>query len=138
MGHRHGPQPGHLARPMGRHGTQAPVPVPARHGPSAVFGPPAWPMARHGHGPFNPAGTGRHGEAGSPAHQRPAPAAYIASAGRRLGFPPPTFLAASPGRRIQALDPIGLELAARSGSTPVTSPRVLAAPFSPASLSPLS
>jgi hypothetical protein len=49
----HGPWAGTARRP----------PCPCRHDtrPSAVFGPPAWPMARHGHEPNDPADTGRRG-----------------------------------------------------------------------------
>jgi hypothetical protein len=92
MGRRHGPQHGLLARPMGRHGTQAPVPVPARHEAQCRV----W-AAGLAHGTARArakwtAGTGGTGRRGaqlpSPLAQRPAPAAIYKRRAARVPHPP--------------------------------------------------
>jgi hypothetical protein len=135
----HGPWAGTARRPscQCRHDTR----------PSAVFGPPAWPMARHGHGPNDPSDTGGTGRRGaqlpSPLAQRPAPAAIYKRRPGRVSPPPlPSRLAlATPHPSLVSRSVVvtawilDLELAASFGSTPVTS--LLSLP-PPASLSPLS
>jgi hypothetical protein len=77
-----------------------------------VFGPPTWPMARHGHGPNDPAGTGGTGRRGaqlpSPLAQQLAPAAiYKCRSGptRVSPSPLPSRLAPLAAPHVSSLDP---------------------------------